>query len=65
MLEQVVGTLGLIETWVLIVYGHRQTAPFTKFEAVRMLELGSKWSDRTLKGNGVVVTVGRDVLIVY
>lgn len=37
ILVQTVGTLGLVETWVLIVYGFGSLGRFTMFEDVRNL----------------------------
>ena len=36
ILEQTVGTLGLVETWVLIIYAFGSLGPLSPFENVRI-----------------------------
>lgn len=35
--DQVMGTVGLLESWLLIVYGLGSFGPLTSFEEVRVL----------------------------
>lgn len=39
--EQTMGTLGLVETWLLVVYGLGSLGPLTSFENVRIPGLAS------------------------
>lgn len=39
--EQTMGTLGLVETWLLVVYGLGSLGPLTSFENVRLSCIGT------------------------
>ena len=50
ILEHTAGTLGLVETWVLIIYGLGSFGPLSSFENVRIsciliiYDLGTFWA---------------------